>query len=45
MASFQRGYTSGRHALKERPEDERAEEGVPVSPGFTTGTSTDSSEE
>ncbi|WP_439386329.1 sensor histidine kinase [Amycolatopsis lexingtonensis] len=35
MASFQRGYTSGRHALKERPGDE-----VPVS-----GNTTDSSEE
>ncbi|MEV4057225.1 nitrate- and nitrite sensing domain-containing protein [Amycolatopsis sp. NPDC049688] len=35
MASFQRGYTSGRHALKERPGDE-----VPVS-----GHTTDSSEE
>ncbi|SFW61584.1 sensor histidine kinase [Amycolatopsis australiensis] len=35
MASFQRGYTSGRHALKERPGAE-----VPVS-----GNTTDSSEE
>lgn len=41
MASFQRGYTSGRHALKERPAGERLEgNGVPVS-----GNTTDSSEE
>jgi len=31
MASFQRGYTSGRHALKELPADQLASEGVAVS--------------
>jgi signal transduction histidine kinase len=41
MASFQRGYTSGRHALKELPADERLEgSGVPG-----RGNTTDSSEE
>ncbi|HEY3470244.1 MAG TPA: nitrate- and nitrite sensing domain-containing protein [Amycolatopsis sp.] len=41
MASFQRGYTSGRHALKERPAEERLEgSGVPMG-----GNTTDSSEE
>ncbi|OXM65097.1 sensor histidine kinase [Amycolatopsis vastitatis] len=41
MASFQRGYTSGRHALKELPAEERLEgSGVPG-----RGNTTDSSEE
>lgn len=30
MASFQKGYTSGRHALKERPLDALDDNGVPV---------------
>jgi signal transduction histidine kinase len=43
MASFQRGYTSGRHALKDRPADDRLDEdGVPVS---GSGYLSDSSEE
>jgi hypothetical protein len=41
MASFQRGYTSGRHALKELPAEDRLEgSGVPG-----RGNTTDSSEE
>ncbi|WP_410656158.1 nitrate- and nitrite sensing domain-containing protein [Amycolatopsis sp. lyj-112] len=33
MASFQKGYTSGRHALKERPLDASYDNGVPVTGG------------
>jgi signal transduction histidine kinase len=41
MASFQRGYTTGRHALKERTADDRlGDSGVPMN-----GNTTDSSEE
>jgi hypothetical protein len=43
MASFQRGYTSGRHALKDRLADDRlGDDGVPVS---GSGYLSDSSEE
>jgi signal transduction histidine kinase len=46
MASFQRGYTSGRHAMKEQPTETRgADEGVSVSGGSMSSTSDDSSEE
>jgi hypothetical protein len=41
MASFQRGYTSGRHALKELPDDEQLESSRVPGRGNTT----DSSEE
>jgi hypothetical protein len=42
MASFQQGYTSGRHALKERPAEVLGESGVPVS-GPASGSSADDS--
>ncbi|MBB4687969.1 sensor histidine kinase [Amycolatopsis jiangsuensis] len=42
MASFQRGYTSGRHALKERPAEARLEDEVRVT---GAGYVSDSSEE
>ncbi|WP_344862620.1 sensor histidine kinase [Amycolatopsis ultiminotia] len=42
MASFQRGYTSGRHALKERPADARLDDQVRVT---GSGYVSDSSEE
>ncbi|MCU1679664.1 MAG: histidine kinase [Amycolatopsis sp.] len=46
MASFQRGYTSGRHAMKEQPAAGRgADEGVSVSGGSMSSSSEDSSEE
>ena len=46
MASFQRGYTSGRHAMKEQSPDGRSDEhGVSVSGGGMGSLSQDSSEE
>lgn len=45
MASFQRGYTSGRHALKERPLDALGDNGVPVSGGGVLSPADDSSKE
>jgi anti-sigma regulatory factor (Ser/Thr protein kinase) len=46
MASFQRGYTSGRHAMKEQSPDGRPDEhGVSVSGGGMGSLSEDSSEE
>jgi signal transduction histidine kinase len=46
MASFQRGYTSGRHAMKEPPADHAADGGgVSVNGGGMRSLSEDSSEE
>jgi signal transduction histidine kinase len=46
MASFQRGYTSGRHAMKEQSSEYRSDEhGVSVSGGGMGSLSEDSSEE
>jgi signal transduction histidine kinase len=46
MASFQRGYTSGRHAMKEQSSEHRSDEhGVSVSGGGMGSLSEDSSEE
>jgi hypothetical protein len=45
MASFQKGYTSGRHALKERPLDALDDNGVPVSGGGAVSPADDSSKE
>jgi signal transduction histidine kinase len=46
MASFQRGYTSGRHAMKEQSTETRSDEyGVSVSGGGIGSFSEDSSEE
>jgi hypothetical protein len=42
MASFQKGYTSGRHALKERPLDALDDNGVPVT-GWGAGSPADDS--
>jgi signal transduction histidine kinase len=45
MASFQRGYTSGRHAMKEHSAETRSDAGVSVSGGGMGSLSEDSSEE
>jgi signal transduction histidine kinase len=45
MASFQKGYTSGRHALKERPLDALDDNGVPVTGGDAGFPVDDSSKE
>ncbi|ANN21540.1 histidine kinase [Amycolatopsis orientalis] len=45
MASFQKGYTSGRHALKERPLDALDDNGVPVTGRGAGSPADDSSKE